>query len=271
MKMTYLKIAKWILFILASAVTGYFFRVWLLLPQVVVLKSFLAPLVASLICWIVWLILFLYVNHAREDVPESIGGKIVKTALYTIIHILVFAVAAGSFVLNLGIPPAHTDFSGREDHYFGKPVKFTPDMYQPVAYKTPDFNGAFAYDPNYDPEKDELLQFMDALQDKIYNSDTHNGKEGGSFALGTGKEDMEWQAAPGQSKKILEGRTFGIKGPDNAERERAKNYFKDNGFVPNSLNSTTEVSAYVKGKFACLYQDKNLPFDDFQFKCAIVE
>lgn len=53
-------------------------------------------------------------------------------------------------------------------HYFGKPVTFDEDMWQPVAYKTEDFNGALAYDPNYDPEKDEMLQFMDGLKKDIY-------------------------------------------------------------------------------------------------------
>jgi len=284
MKKIVLLSAKWILFIIASALASLIVYETINVTPGVQTSSL--KISFMLLAWIGWGAISVY--NSKQESLEGFSKS--HQALHHIVYFFLLMAAFGAtltFVFLsyktifpspvLLIPPSSLTPASAlpptavPSEGLGTPHVFTPDMWQPQAYKSDDFNGAIAYDPNYDPEKDELLQFMNALQDKIYNSETHDGKEGGSFALSMGKEDVEWQTDSKQPKQTLSGRFFGIRGPDNAERERAKNYFKDNGFVPNSLNSTTEVSAYTKGKFVCLYQDKNLTYIDLQFKCAMIE
>lgn len=260
MKTIYLKIIKWILFISASIITGKllanlfdssnsFFLITPLIPY----------LAAFLIFWIAWAALSIHLHRRKYQEPEKKGPhEILFDTLYALLHLIILLFIIFIFQRHV-----------TSDTGFGTPVKFTPDMWHPVGYKSADFNGAIAYDPNYDPDKDELLQFMNSIQDKIYNSETHNYKEGGSFALDTGKEDLEWQTDAKQPKQTISGRIFGIKGLDNAERQRVQNFFKDSGFIANQLNTTTDAKAYSNGKFACLYQE-NVPFLDFQIKCAML-
>ena len=249
MKTIYLKIAKWAMFLVASWTTGYLLTRLILDSYSYEFGGYgilLIPFLLFLIFWAGWIALSIYFYRQRKlKFPQENSQRVLHSIIFIVLHIIVLIIFAsvGFWKIMLALP---------QTHYFGKPVKFTEDMWQPVAYKSDDFvDTGIAYDPNYDPEKDELLQFMNALQDKIYNSETHNYKEaGGALALGTGKEDLEWQTYPGQPKKTLEGRTFGMGGADSVEKQQANNYFKENGFTANKLNSTAGIAAYTKDKFA---------------------
>jgi hypothetical protein len=112
MKTIYLKIAKWTMFLVASAATGYLMKAWTIAHYSVLFRNDIIFLIPALVClafWAAWVALLIYLHRRGEAKPsENFGGKIAKTALYTILHILIFVVVAGLFVLNLGIPPAYT-------------------------------------------------------------------------------------------------------------------------------------------------------------------
>jgi len=285
MKKIVLLTIKWILFVAASALASLI--VYETINVTPGIQTSSLKISFMLLAWIGWGAISVYNSKQESLAGFSKNHQALHHVVYFLLLMAVFGATLSFVFLSYKTmfpapvlpppPPSLTSASvlpptAVPSEGFGTPHVFTPDMYQPQAYKSDDFvDTGIAYDPNYDPEKDELLQFMNALQDKIHNSETHNYKEaGGALALGTGKEDLEWQTDPGQSKKTLEGRTFGMGGADSTEKQRAKNYFKENGFAANDLNSTAGITAYTKDKFACLYQE-NLPLDDFQFKCAMIE
>lgn len=84
-----------------------------------------------------------------------------------------------------------------------------------------------------------------------------------------GRDDLVWKDASGKAS-TLPGRTYGMGEASNTEKQKAKNYFKNNGFSANNVNTTGGISAATKGKFVCLYQE-NIDLNDFKFTCGIVE
>lgn len=112
MKTIYLKIAKWVMFLAASAATGYLMKVWTIAHYSFLFRNniiFIVPAIVCLAFWAAWVALLTYLCRKEgAKSSETLGGKLARTALYTILHILIFIIVAGSFMLNLGIPPAYT-------------------------------------------------------------------------------------------------------------------------------------------------------------------
>jgi hypothetical protein len=112
MKIIYLKIAKWTMFLAASAATGLLMKAWTIAHYRPLFNNniiFLIPATVCLAFWAAWLTLLIFIRRKESaSLLEAAGGKITRIALYTILHILIFIVVAGSFVISLGTPPAYT-------------------------------------------------------------------------------------------------------------------------------------------------------------------